>query len=54
MIVDGENVFRAQDIGDNWPALQMKDDDPDRMVICVCGKRAQMRAFGTFLKCSDV
>jgi hypothetical protein len=40
MIVDGEDVFRAQDIGDNWPQLQMKDDDPDRMVICgICGTR---------------
>jgi hypothetical protein len=34
MIVDGEDVFYAEDIGDNWPALQMKDDDPNRMVIC--------------------
>jgi hypothetical protein len=34
MIVDGEDVFYAQDIGDNWPELKMKDDDPDRMVIC--------------------
>jgi hypothetical protein len=40
MIVDGEDVFRAQDIGDNWPQLQMKDDDPNRMVICgICGTR---------------
>jgi hypothetical protein len=40
MIIDGEDVFLAQDIGDNWPALQMKDDDPDRMVICgICGTR---------------
>jgi hypothetical protein len=40
MIVDGEDVFYAQDIGDNWPELQMKDDDPDRMVICgICGTR---------------
>jgi uncharacterized membrane protein len=40
MIVDGEDVFYAQDIGDNWPQLQMKDDDPDRMVICgICGTR---------------
>jgi hypothetical protein len=34
MIIDGEDVFYARDIGNNWPALQMKDDDPDRMVIC--------------------
>jgi hypothetical protein len=33
MIVDGTDVFYAGDIGDNWPELQMKDDDPDRMVI---------------------
>ena len=40
MIVDGEDVFYAADIGDNWPELQMKDDDPDRMVICgICGTR---------------
>jgi len=40
MIVDGEDVFYAEDIGDNWPALQMKDDDPDRMVIAgICGTR---------------
>ena len=40
MIVDGEDVFYAEDIGDNWPELQMKDDDPDRMVICgICGTR---------------
>jgi hypothetical protein len=40
MIVDGEDVFLARDIGDNWPELQMKDDDPDRMVICgICGTR---------------
>jgi hypothetical protein len=40
MIVDGEDIFYAEDIGDNWPELQMKDDDPDRMVICgICGTR---------------
>jgi hypothetical protein len=40
MVVDGEDVFYAEDIGDNWPELQMKDDDPDRMVICgTCGTR---------------
>jgi hypothetical protein len=40
MIVDGEDAFYAEDIGDNWPELQMKDDDPDRMVICgICGTR---------------
>ena len=33
MIVDGTDVFYAEDIGDNWPELEMKDDDPDRMVI---------------------
>jgi hypothetical protein len=40
MIVDGEDVFYAQDIGDNWPELQMKDGDPERWVICgICGTR---------------
>ena len=40
MIVDGEDIFYAQDIGDTWPELQMKDDDPDRMVISgICGVR---------------
>jgi len=36
MIIDGEDVFYAEDFGDNWPELQMKDNDdpdPDRMVI---------------------
>jgi hypothetical protein len=40
MIVDGEDVFYAQDIGDNWPELQKKDGDPERMVISgICGVR---------------
>jgi hypothetical protein len=40
MIVDGKDAFLAEDIGDNWPELQMKDDDPDRMVIAgICGTR---------------
>jgi len=40
MIVDGEDVFYAEHIGENWPELQMKDDDPDRMVIGgICGTR---------------
>jgi hypothetical protein len=40
MIVDGQDVFYAEDIGDNWPELQMKDDNPDRLVIAgVCGIR---------------
>ena len=40
MIVDGTDIFWAEDIGDNWPELQMKDDDPDRMVISgICGTR---------------
>ncbi|GLR89758.1 hypothetical protein [Bradyrhizobium iriomotense] len=40
MIVDGEDVFLAEEIGDHWPALQMKDEDPDRMVISgICGTR---------------
>jgi hypothetical protein len=40
MIVDGWDVFYAEDIGDNWPQLEMKDDDPDKMVIAgICGTR---------------
>ncbi|MDR3465780.1 MAG: hypothetical protein P4M07_07535 [Xanthobacteraceae bacterium] len=40
MIIDGEDVFYAEDVGDNWPELQVKDDDPERMVICgICGTR---------------
>jgi hypothetical protein len=40
MIVDGEDIFYAEDIGDHWPELQVKNDDPDRMVICgICGTR---------------
>lgn len=40
MIVDGEDVFYAEDIGDNWPALQKKEGDPERMVISgICGTR---------------
>jgi hypothetical protein len=40
MIIDGEDVFYAEDIGDSWPELQTKEDDPDRMVICgICGTR---------------
>ena len=40
MIVDGRDVFYAEDIGDNWPELQKQDDDPDRMVIAgTCGTR---------------
>jgi hypothetical protein len=40
MIIDSADVFYAEDIGDNWPQLQIKDDDPDCMVICgICGTR---------------
>jgi hypothetical protein len=41
MIIDGEDVFYAEDIGDNWPELQVQDGgDPDCMVICgICGTR---------------
>lgn len=40
MIADGEDVFYAEDIGDNWPELQVKGEDPDCMVICgICGTR---------------
>jgi hypothetical protein len=33
MIVDGEDVFFAKEIGDNWPQLQMKNGDPDQSVL---------------------
>jgi len=40
MILDGKDQFYAEDIGDHWPELHMKDDDPDRMVVCgICGTR---------------
>jgi hypothetical protein len=39
MILDGGDVFWAEDIGQNWPKLQMKGD-PNRMVIAgTCGTR---------------
>jgi hypothetical protein len=38
--VPAVNWITVLAVGDNWPALQMKDDDPDRMVICgICGTR---------------
>jgi hypothetical protein len=40
MIVDGSDFFSIEDMGTNWPGLEVKDDDPDRMVIAgVCGTR---------------
>jgi hypothetical protein len=41
IIIDGTDMFFAKDIGDNWPALEMLDEeDPDRMVISgICGTR---------------
>jgi hypothetical protein len=40
MIIDGELFFSADSIGDNWPSLEMIEDDPDRMVLCgICGTR---------------
>jgi hypothetical protein len=40
MILDGEDVFYAEDIGNNWPNLGWKDGDPDRLVIAgICGTR---------------
>jgi hypothetical protein len=40
MIIDGEDVFYAEDIGDNWPELQIKDGDPELIVISgICGTR---------------
>jgi hypothetical protein len=40
MIVDGKYTFYADDIGESWPELQIKNDDPERMVIAgICGTR---------------
>ncbi len=40
MTIDGQYFFSADDIGDNWPALQMPDDNPDRLVLSgICGTR---------------
>ncbi len=33
MILDGQDVFWADRIGRQWPQLQNKGDDPNRMVI---------------------
>jgi len=33
MIVDRKDVFLKEHIGDNWPELQKKVSDPERMVI---------------------
>ena len=34
IIIDGELFFSADSIGDNWPSLEMINDDPDRLVLC--------------------
>ncbi|WP_426424154.1 hypothetical protein [Bradyrhizobium genosp. A] len=41
IIIDGVDVFYAEDLGENWPELQMKDDeDRDRMFVGgICGTR---------------
>lgn len=40
MILDGKHVFWATDIGQNFPQLQRKDNDPNRMTIAgICGTR---------------
>jgi len=40
MVVDGRDIFWADDIGENWPELKTKDDGPDRLVIAgICGTR---------------
>jgi hypothetical protein len=40
MIIDGEDVFYAEDIGDNWPELQANGEDEDCMAISgICGTR---------------
>lgn len=33
VIIDGEDVFFAEDFGDRWPEPHMIDDDPDRIEI---------------------
>lgn len=40
LIVEGKYVFYPDDIGDNWPELHMRKDDPDILDICgVSGTR---------------
>jgi hypothetical protein len=40
LIIDNRFSFTVDEIGDNWPALQMKRDDPNRMVLCcIAGTR---------------
>jgi hypothetical protein len=41
MVLDGKHVFWAEDIGTNFPQLEIKDEEnPDRMVIAgTCGTR---------------
>lgn len=40
LIVDGRDVFYAEDIGDHWPELQAKENDSGRMVLAgICGTR---------------
>ncbi len=40
LIVEGKSVFYPDDIGDNWPELHMRKDDPDILDICgVSGTR---------------
>jgi hypothetical protein len=40
LIVDDTYFFPADEIGDNWPTLQMVNDDPNRMVLVgICGTR---------------
>jgi hypothetical protein len=40
LIIDGHYRFSADDIGENWPQLQMIDDDENRIVLRgLCGTR---------------
>jgi hypothetical protein len=40
MVLDFKHVFWARHIGCNWPQLQMKENDPNRMMISgICGTR---------------
>ena len=40
MIIDGKDIFWAEDIGDNWPELVPDEEDPTKMSISgICGTR---------------
>jgi len=33
MIVNGTDIFWLEQMGDNWPAFELKNDDPDSLVL---------------------